>query len=434
MFCYQCEMAMENGCGSNGATTGTCGKTDTIARLQDVIIFGLKGIAAYRYLANTLGADCKEVDDVSQEALYFTLTNVNFNKEDHIKMLMKVGGATMKIMEILDAVHRDQFGTPTPVTVSQNKAQGHSILMSGHDLLAMKHLLEQTEGQNINVYTHSEMLPAHGYPELRKFAHLKGNIGGSWTDQNRTFDDFPGPVVVSTNCIVPIKKATHYKERLFATGNVAINESKKIVDFDFSEVIELAKALPKAQMASDAIVSTGHSWNAILDKPDMIADAIKDGKISRVFIIAGCDAPGSGGNYYRELALSLPDDCIILTSSCGKFRFNDHDFGTIANTDIPRYLDLGQCNDSGGAVQVTSSLAKAAGCSLNDLPVTIVLSWMEQKAVAILLGLLNMGIKDIWLGPKPPVFGNLEVYNMFLDDFHMNLTYKVDEDLKRMLV
>jgi len=433
MFCYQCEMAMENGCGSNGATTGTCGKTDTIARLQDIIIFGLKGVAAYRYMANSLGAACKEVDDVTQEALYFTLTNVNFNKEDHIKMLMKVGGATMKIMEILDTAHRKLFGTPTPVVVSQNKAEGHCILMSGHDLLALKNLLEQTKGREINVYTHSEMLPAHGYPEFRKFAHLKGNIGGSWTDQNQLFDTFPGPVVVNTNCIVPLKKSSNYQERLFGTGNVAIEESKKIIDFDFSEVIQLARTLPQAKMESEAMVSTGHSWKSILDPPDMITDAVKGGKIRRVFIIAGCDAPGKGGDYYRQLALSLPEDCILITSSCGKFRFNDHDFGTIANTEIPRYLDLGQCNDSGGAIQVTHALAKAYGCSLNDIPVTIVLSWMEQKAVAILLGLLNMGIKDIWLGPKPPVFGNLEVYNMFLDDFHMNLTYQVDEDLQRML-
>ncbi len=433
MFCYQCEMAMENGCGSDGASTGVCGKTDTIARLQDVIIFGLKGVAAYRYLANTLGADCKEVDDISQEALYLTLTNVNFNKEDHIEMLMKVGGATMKIMEILDTAHRNHFGTPTPVTVTQNRAEGHAILFSGHDLLSLKHLLEQSEGQGVNIYTHAEMLPAHGYPKLQQFSHLKGNIGGSWTDQNRLFDTFSGPVVVSTNCIVPLKITSGYQNRLFGTGNVAVDESKEIRDFDFSPVIELAKTLPKVNIDSDATVTTGHSWSAILDSPETISSAIQDGKIRKVFIIAGCDAPGKGGNYYRELALSLPDDCIILTSSCGKYRFNDHDFGTIAGTGIPRYLDLGQCNDSGGAVQVTQNMAKVAGCSINELPVTIVLSWMEQKAVAILLGLLNMGIEDIWLGPKPPVFGNLEVYNMFLDDFHMNLTYKVEEDLVRML-
>lgn len=433
MFCYQCEMAMENGCGSGGETIGTCRKTDTIARLQDVIIFGLKGVAAYRYLADTLGADCKAVDDISQEALYFTLTNVNFNKQDHIDMLMKVGGATTKIMEILETAHRNVFGIPTPVTVPQNRAQGHSILMSGHDLLAMKHLLEQSAGQGVNVYTHAEMLPAHGYPELRKFDHLKGNIGGSWIDQNQVFDAFPGPVVVSTNCITPLKKESRYGDRLFGTGNVAIEGSGKIVDFDFSHVIEMAKKLPEAQLESDAMVTTGHSWNAILKDPTMLSDAVKGGKIRRVFVIAGCDAPGRGGDYYRELALSLPEDCIVLTSSCGKFRFNDHDFGTVAQTEVPRYLDLGQCNDSGGAVQVASTLAGALNCGINELPVTIVLSWMEQKAVAILLGLLNMGIKDIWLGPKPPVFGNLEVYNMFLDDFHMNLTYKVDEDLERML-
>lgn len=303
MFCYQCEMAMENGCGSGGETIGTCRKTDTIARLQDVIIFGLKGVASYRYLADTLGADCKAVDDISQQALYFTLTNVNFNKQDHIDMLMKVGGATTKIMEILETAHRNVFGIPTPVTVPQNRAQGHSILMSGHDLLAMKHLLEQSAGQGVNVYTHAEMLPAHGYPELRKFDHLKGNIGGSWIDQNQVFDAFPGPVVVSTNCITPLKKESRYGDRLFGTGNVAIEGSGKIVDFDFSHVIEMAKKLPEAQLESDAMVTTGHSWNAILEDPTMLSDAVKGGKIRRVFVIAGCDAPGRGGGLLSRIGV-----------------------------------------------------------------------------------------------------------------------------------
>lgn len=434
MLCYQCEMSAENGCGSDGAEIGTCKKTDTLKRLQDIIVFGLKGIAAYRYLANTLGADCKPVDDVTQEALYFTLTNVNFNKEDHLNMLMKVGSTTTKMMEILEKAHTDHFGVPQPVEVSQNRVEGKCILMSGHDLLAMKHLLEQSAGKGINVYTHSEMLSAHAYPELNNHPHLKGNVGGSWVDQTKLFNKFPGPVVVNTNCITPLRKNSEYGDRVFGSGNVNIEGGKRVENYDFSEVIEMALRLPEAHMESDETVVTGHSWRVILGLADKIVEAVKAGKIKRFFVIAGCDAPGKGGDYYRQLALSLPQDCVMLTSSCGKFRFNDHDFGTIDGTGIPRYLDLGQCNDSGGAVQIALALAEAFQCGVNDLPVSIVLSWMEQKAVAILLGLLNLGITNIWLGPKPPVFGNLEIYNMFLDDFKMNLTYKAEEDLPRMLV
>jgi len=433
MFCYQCVMAAENGCGSDGAEIGMCKKTDTMDRLQDIVIFGLKGIAAYRYLANTLGADCKEVDDISQEALYFTLTNVNFNKQDHIRMLMKVGSATNRIMSILDEAHTQTFGIPSPVLVSQNKAEGRAILMSGHDLLAMKHLLSQSEGKGINVYTHSEMLPAHGYPELRKFTHLKGNIGGSWIDQSSLFDRFPGPVVVNTNCIVPLKKSSRNADRLFGSGNVAVEGAKRVVNYDFSEIIDMARQLPSVRMESDATVTTGHSWRAILDENSGILAAANAGRIKRFFVVAGCDAPGQGGEYYRDLAMRLLQDCVLITSSCGKYRFNDHPFGNIPETGIPRYLDLGQCNDSGGVLKIITALSQSLQCHINEVPVTIVLSWMEQKAVAILLGLLNLDIRDIWLGPKPPVFGNLEVYNMFLDDFHMNLTYKADEDLQRML-
>lgn len=434
MLCYQCEMSAENGCGSDGAEIGTCKKTDTLKRLQDIIVFGLKGIAAYRYLANSLGADCKVVDDVTQEALYFTLTNVNFNKEDHVNMLMKVGSATTKMMEILEKAHTDRFGVPKPVEVSQNRVEGKCILMSGHDLLALKHLLEQSAGKGINVYTHSEMLPAHAYPELNKHPHLKGNVGGSWVDQTKLFNKFPGTIVINTNCITPLRKNSEYGDRIFGSGNVNIEGGKRVVNYDFSEVIEMALRLPEAHMESDETVVTGHSWRVILGLADKIVDAVKAGKIKKFFVIAGCDAPGKGGDYYRQLALSLPNDCVMLTSSCGKFRFNDHDFGTIEGTGIPRYLDLGQCNDSGGAVQIALALANAFQCGVNNLPVSIVLSWMEQKAVAILLGLLNLGITNIWLGPKPPAFGNLEIYNMFLDDFKMNLTYKAEEDLPRMLV
>ncbi len=434
MFCHQCVMAAENGCGSDGALVGACKKNDTISRLQDVIIFGVKGMAAYRYMADQLDAPgLKEVDDVAAEALYMTLTNVNFNYQDHVDMLMKVGRATRKVMEILEDAHAEHFGVPTPVAVSQDRAEGKCILVSGHDLLALKRLLEQSEGKGVNVYTHSEMLPAHGYPELRKYPHLKGNLGKSWTNQSRTFAKFPGAIVVNTNCIVPPTSRSKYKGRLFGSGHVAVEGIKHLENYDFSEVIKTARSLPSADLKSNKTVSTGHNWRTMLRAEHGLVEAAKSGKIQRFFVIAGCDAPGKGGDYYRRLAKALPADCVLITSACGKYRFNDIDFGTVAGTDIPRYIDLGQCNDSGGAVEISRALARAYEGDFNNVPLTIVLSWMEQKAVAILLGLLDLGIVDIWLGPKPPNFGNLEVWNMFLDDFKMNLTWQVEADLPRML-
>jgi len=426
-------MSAPQGCGANGAALGVCGKDDTLARLQDTIVYGLKGISAYRYLANTLNADCKPVDDVISEALYFTLTNVNFHLNNHLAMAMKVGQAAVQMMQILDETHTETYGIPTPATVSQNQAEGKAILVSGHDLLMMKKLLEQTEGQGINVYTHSEMLPAHGYPELRKYSHLKGNIGKSWFDQSQLFETFSGAIIVNTNCIVPPKKSTTYMDRLFGIGNVGIEGYTPIENYDFTPVIEKALALPDVNMTSEETMTTGFNWRTVLSLADIIVDAVKAGKIRRFFVIAGCDAPGKAGDYYRNLALNLPKDCVVLTTSCGKFRFNDHDFGTIEGTDIPRYIDLGQCNDSGGAVQIALALAKAFDCSVNELPLSIVLSWMEQKAVAILLGLLSLDVKNVYVGPKAPEFFNSDILDVLVTNYDLHLTGEWQSDLARML-
>ncbi|WP_033915540.1 hydroxylamine reductase [Campylobacter sputorum] len=435
MFCHQCEMSAPGGCGSKGQSTGTCGKDSTLANLQDMMIFGLKGMSAYRQHANELGFNTKEVDDVIADTLYFTLTNSNFNFDEHIAQVLKVGKAGVKVMDILSSAHTTIFGTPSPVKVTQNKASGKAILVSGHNLFALNELLKQTEGKGINIYTHSEMLPAHGYPELRKYKHLKGNIGKSWFDQTKLFNEFKGAILMTTNCIVPLRSNCEYAHRLFGYSIAGTNGVTHIQNYDFSPLIKKALSLPEITgFDSDEYVITGGHYKAMLPMAGEILEALKDGKIRRFFVIAGCDAPGKGRDYYRELAISLPKDCIILTSSCGKFRFNDIDFGVIEGTNIPRYIDLGQCNDSNGAVKITFALSKATGIAVNDLPVSIVLMWMEQKAVIILMALLYLGIKNVHIGPSLPEFFNDKILNFLVEKFNIALiSGDTKADLKKFL-
>ncbi|MCF6096964.1 hydroxylamine reductase [Thermovorax subterraneus] len=427
MFCYQCEQTPKGGC----TKIGVCGKNEDISSLQDMIILGLKGISAYAVHARELGFTDPEVDATIQEALYMTLTNVNFNLQEHIDMAMKVGRATVKVMELLDKAHTSKFGIPEPVEVPQDKIEGHCILVTGHNLHALKLLLEQSEGKSVNIYTHSEMLPAHGYPELRKYKHLKGNLGKSWTDQRKLFEEFPGAIVGTTNCIMPIKGT--YSDRFFSYGVAGLEGVQKIENDDFTPVIEKALSLPPANVDSDKKVVTGFHHETVLKIAPEIIDAVKAGKIKRFFVIAGCDTPGSGNEYYRKLALALPKDCVIITTSCGKFRFNDVDYGTVPGTNIPRYIDFGQCNNSISAIKVATALAEAFNCSVNDLPLSIVLSWFEQKAVAILLGLLSLGVKNIYIGPKAPEFITPGVMKILQDNFNLKLISDIEKDLAEML-
>lgn len=434
MLCNQCSMSMVEGCGSNGQSIGTCGKDETLAKLQDIMVYGLKGLSAYREHANELKGNLKNVDDVISETLYFTLTNVNFNFDDHIKQLMKVGSAGVECMSVLSEAHTGAFGVPTPVEVSQNKAEGKAILVSGHNLDMFKDLLEATKDKGINVYTHSEMLPAHGYPELNKYPHLKGNIGKAWFDQKELFSKWQGTIIVNTNCIVPPAKDCNYIDRLYTYKIVGVDGAKKIEDNNFDAIIEQTLACDDVNLESEETLKTGHHYKTILSLAPQILEAVNAGKIKQFFVIAGCDAPGKGGEYYREMAENLPKDCVIITSSCGKFRFNDIDFGEIEGTGIPRYLDLGQCNDSNGAVEIALAVSNALGVPVNDLPVSIVLSWMEQKAVLILLALFSLGIKGIYLGPKPPQFVNDGIFNFLADNFNLKLTGDAKEDLKDLLI
>ena len=420
MFCHQCEMSANDGCGAKGQSMGTCGKDATLARLQDMMIFALKGLSAYRHHANELGANTKNVDDVMAQTLYFTLTNMNFNFDQHIEQLLKVGKAGVEVMDILSNAHTSKFGIPTPVKITQNKASGKAILVSGHNLHALKELLEQTKDKGINIYTHSEMLPAHGYPELKKYPHLKGNLGKAWFDQTELFNKFSGAILMTTNCIVPLRKSATYSDRLFGYDIASTKGISHINGDDFTPLINKALELDDVSgFDSDEVISTGHHYKAILPMAGEILEAIKSGKIRRFFVIAGCDAPGKGREYYRELALSLPKDCVILTSSCGKFRFNDIDFGFIEGTNIPRYLDLGQCNDSNGGVKIAMALSEATGIAINDLPLSIVLMWMEQKAIIILVALLYLGVKNIHIGPSLPKFLNSEILNFLVEKYNL---------------
>ena len=438
MFCYQCEMSQKGGCGSTGAVVGTCGKDENLSRLQDIMIFGLKGLSAYREHLNTFKPELtKEIDDVMSETLYFTLTNVNFNFNDHINQLMKIGSAGVKVMSHLSETHTNKFGIPTPVVVPQNKVEGKAILVSGHDLEMFERLLIATQDKGINVYTHSEMLPAHGYPELRKYPHLKGNVGKAWFDQAKLMEKFPGTFVVNTNCIVPPKKECAYLDRLFTYKIVGVEGSTPIVDNNFDALIKRTLECEDANgidFNETTTLTTGHHYKTVLTLAPQILKALEEGKIKQFFVVAGCDAPGKGGEYYRELTSTLPKDCVIITSSCGKFRFNDIDFGEIEGTGIPRYLDLGQCNDSNGAVEIASALSGALSTPINDLPVSIVLSWMEQKAVIILLALFSLGVKNIYLGPKPPQFVNEDIFNFLSETFNLTLTTNAKDDLAKLLI
>lgn len=427
MFCYQCEQTPTGGC----KVMGVCGKNETIASLQDTIVFGLKGIAAYRTHAAQLGYTDAFVDATTQEALYMTLTNSNFNEQEHIDMAMKVGKSALRVMELLDEAHTNHFGVPEPVQITQNHVEGKAIVVTGHNLFALEELLKQTEGKEINIYTHSEMLPAHGYPQLKKYKHLKGNIGKAWYDQRRLFEKFTGAILATTNCVMPIKGS--YSDRFFSYDIAGLEGVQKIENDDFAPLIQKTLELSEVHMESDEQLVTGFHHNTVLSLAPEIIEAVKEGKIKRFFVIAGCDAPGKGGEYYRELATSLPPETVILTTSCGKFRFNDVSYGVVPGTEIPRYIDLGQCNNSISTVKIAAALADAFQCEVNELPVSIVLSWFEQKAVAILLGLFSLGIQDIRIGPKAPEFISPGVLDVLQETFGLKLITTAAEDMDMML-
>jgi len=427
MFCYQCEQTAK---GTGCTSVGVCGKDENVSSLLDTLIFALKGVAAYDFHARELGHADPEVAAFYSKALFSTLTNVNFDLNRFVGLVLECGKINLKVMEVLNKAHVEHFGTPSPVEVSRGTRKGHGILVTGHDLLDLEALLKQTEGKGINIYTHGEMLPAHAYPELRKYKHLVGNYGGPWQKQRKEFADFPGAILVTTNCVL-IPKAGTYGDRLFTCGITGVPGSNHIEGRDFAPVIEKALSLPELSDIAGGIFTTGFHHTVVLGLADKIVAAVKAGKIRHFFLIGGCDGAKPGRNYFSELAEKVPQDCIIITLGCGKYRFNDKDFGDIDG--IPRLLDMGQCNDAYSAVQVALALAKAFNCGVNELPLSIVLSWFEQKAVAILLSLLYLGVKGIRLGPSLPAFITPDVLQVLQDNFDLKAITTPDDDLKAML-
>lgn len=545
MFCYQCEQTAH---GTGCTTIGVCGKTDETATLQDLLVHASKGIAMYAHRARRLGASDPEVDGFTLDALFTTVTNVNFDPQrladllqqaaairDRARVLyhqacaaagqppealegaaawvpahgrqellaqgrqvgiarrigaigadvtglqelltyglkgaaayaahartlgredqavygflhealdalttsapdaasllalnLKCGEIGLKVLEMLDAAHTGTFGTPRPTPVLMGHRAGKAILVSGHDLRDLQALLEQTAGTGINVYTHGEMLPAHGYPELSKYPHLAGHYGGAWMRQKAEFAQFPGAILMTTNCLQQPQPA--YRERLFTCGLVAWPGIPHMTDRDFRPVIEAALAAPGfAEASPERRHVVGFAHGAVLSIADQVIEAVRSGAIKRFVLIGGCDGAEVGRNYYTELAETMPRDWVVLTLGCGKFRVVGCELGEVAG--LPRLLDMGQCNDAFSAIRVAAALADAFGVGLNDLPLDLVVSWYEQKAVLVLLTLLHLGVRNIRLGPKLPAFVTPPVLQVLVERFAIKPIGTVADDLAAM--
>ncbi|UCE60239.1 MAG: hydroxylamine reductase [Phycisphaerales bacterium] len=424
MFCNQCEQTAQ---GTACVKTGVCGKDPDMQSLQETLLYGLKGMAAYAHHARRLGMVDEEVDAFVEEALFATVTNVNFDTDSLLELVLECGRKNLRVMEMLDEGHVKRFGSPSPTTVYEGTKAGPGILVTGHDLLDLEDLLKQTKGTGINVYTHGEMLPAHMYPELRKYEHLAGHFGGAWQKQKSEWSEFTGPILATTNCVLIPKEA--YKDRLFTTRVTAVPGGKRLMNNDFAAVIECAKRC--APLADKPVKEStiGFHHSVVLGLADKIVGAVKAGKLSHFFLIGGCDGAEPGRNYFSEFARNTPADSVVLTLGCGKFRIRDNDFGMIELEGVgpvPRLLDMGQCNDAYGAIQVAVALSKAFDCGVNDLPLTIVLSWFEQKAVAVLLTLLALGVKGIRVGPVPPAFISPNVFKVLQEKYDLKLTSNSD--------
>ena len=427
MFCYQCSQTVR---GTGCTTRGVCGKEPTIARLQDNLTFALKGISAYAHHARAFGKTDSEVDAFLADALYSSLTQVNFDAGDFVKLALKAGEMNLRIMRILKGAHIEAFGEPVPAQVQTGTVKSHGIIVTGHDLKALEALLKQVEGTDVYVYTHSEMLPAHGYPGLKKYKNLAGNLGGAWFDQKQLFARHPMAILVTTNCVLLPKD--EYKDRIFTAGPTGLPGIPHIDGYDYTAVIEKAKSLPELPDApGETVLTTGFSAGVVLSLAGKIKELVQAGKIKRFFLVGGCDAPGPKGGYYREFVEKLPGDTVVLTLACGKFRFNDLDLGTIDG--VPRLIDLGQCNDAIVAIDIAVALADLFGMGVNDLPLTLVVSWMEQKAVSILWTLLYLGIKGIYLGPIAPAWVNDDILKVLVDNYDIKLISDPEADIRAML-
>ncbi|MBU3196324.1 hydroxylamine reductase [Clostridium algidicarnis] len=405
-----------------------------IRSLRSTILYGLKGVAAYGHQARFIGYNNEQVDNFYFLGLEST-TNDNLTLQDMITMTMRTGDMSVQVMKTLDEANTTRYKNPSPHKVNVNIKKGPFIIVSGHDLRDLEMLLQQTEGKGINIYTHGEMLPAHGYPELKKYKHLVGNYGSAWQNQQKEFDGIPGCILMTTNCLMRPRET--YKDRIFTTSVVGWDGLRSIEvsedgTKDFSEIINKALELggfKEDEEVKEILVGFGH--HATLSNADTIVDAVKEGKLRHFFLIGGCDGARPGRNYYTDFAKMVPEDCIILTLACGKYRFNKLDFGTVAG--LPRLLDVGQCNDAYSAVRIATALADAFDTDVNSIPLTIILSWYEQKAVADLLALLSLGIKGIYLGPSLPAFISPNVLQYLVDTFDIKPISTPEDDLKNSL-
>ena len=422
--------ADEAGLAAQGRAVSILGRINKLgadaAGLQELLTYGLKGAAAYAEHAAILGKEDPAIYAFFHEALDF-LARPEPTVDALIAMNLKCGEASLKVLALLDAANTGAYGHPVPTKVLMGHVPGKAILVSGHDLKDLEDLLRQTAGKGINVYTHGEMLPAHGYPELKKYPHLVGHYGGAWQKQAAEFEKFPGAILMTTNCLQ--KPRETYKARIFTSGLVAWPGVMHVGDRDFSPVIEAAldsRGFLDASPAKDHHVGFGH--NAVMGVADTVIDAVKQGAIKRFVLIGGCDGAEPGRNYYTELAETMPKDWVVLTLGCGKFRVVDCDLGEIGG--LPRLLDMGQCNDSFSAIRVALALAEAFGTDVNSLPLNLVLSWYEQKAVCVLLALLHLGVKNIRIGPKLPAFVTPAVLKVLVDTFNIMPITTVHDDLE----
>lgn len=428
--------------------SGSCGRNDNfdmntlwttdedVRSLKSLILFGIRGMAAYAYHASVLGYTDETISKFFYKAL-FAVGMKDWGMDELLPIVLEVGEVNLRCMELLDQANTTTYGTPIPTTVPLTIEKGPFIIITGHDLKDLQLLLEQTKDKGINIYTHGEMLPAHAYPEFKKYSHLKGNFGTAWQNQQKEFDNIPGAILYTTNCLMPVKPS--YADRVFTTEVVSYPEMVHIgEEKDFTPVIEKALALggyTKDQhmtgINGGMQVTTGFSHGTVLSVADQVIEAVKNGDIKHFFLVGGCDGARVGRNYYTEFVKQSPADSIILTLACGKYRFNDLDLGTIGG--LPRIMDMGQCNDAYGAIKVAIALAEAFECDVNELPLSMVLSWYEQKAVSILLTLLYLGIKNIHLGPTLPAFISSNVLNFLVENYGISPISTPEEDLKKLL-
>ena len=434
---------------------------EDIRSLKALILFGIRGIAAYAYNCKNLNAYSPTVNNFFSKALYALQSD--FSITELLTIVLEAGKINLEVMQLLDKGNTSLYGKPIPTEVSMRIEKGPFIVVSGHDLLDLQELLEQTKDKGINIYTHGEMLPAHGYPGLKAYSHLKGHFGTAWQNQQKEFENLPAPILFTTNCIMTPKSS--YEDRVFTTGPVHFPNTKHIDNKPFSEVYKesykdknlkinfteivnrrkdfspiIEKAIELGGYNRDVelfgindgdTLTTGFGHATVLSVADKIIEGIEEGKIKHIFLVGGCDGAKPGRNYYTDFVKSTPKDTLILTCGCGKYRFNDLELGTVAG--LPRLMDMGQCNDSYSAIKVAQTLANHYNCSINELPLTFVLSWYEQKAVAILLTLLFLGIRGIYLGPSLPAFISPKVLGYLIDNFDIHPTSNAKKDMEKML-